>query len=134
MVKNIFKWVLAGTLAVGGVSTGLALASGTSALAATAGNLVVCAEGNYTGYVTVFARDSYAQPATPFQALPGQKCQDVYYGTSSFPNGVEVTIYGIYNVSRQSFYIAGPETFFPESQGMTVDLLGTSTSPQVYVH
>src|ERR1700728_4488943 len=97
MVKNTFKWALAGALSVGGISAGLAFASPTTAMAATAGNLVVCAEGNYAGYVTVSAPGSVAQPASPPIARPGQKCQDVYYGTSSFPDGVEVTVYGIYN-------------------------------------
>jgi hypothetical protein len=136
-LKNMRR-AAAAILAVGGLSTSVALATGSSAMAATTGNLVVCAEGNYAGYVSLSAPGDSRQPPGPQVAYPGQQCQDIYFSPSvaaEFPHGINITAYGIYNVSRQPFQIGLPfGTFYPASQGVTIDLLGTSTSPSVYVH
>lgn len=134
MSTKTFRSVLATALAIGGIFTGLAFTAGTSAMAATTGNLVICAKGNYSGGATVdpINDGNGAQPADPLVANPGGPCRDVYYGTT-LDTTLAIKVYGFYNDSGQRFYI-GTEHFNPSYQGLTIDLLGLSTSPSLYAH
>jgi hypothetical protein len=133
MVKKTLKRVLAAALTVGSVTAGLALIPGTSGMAATTGNLVVCARGNYPGWgdVQPINDGKGPQPASTAIAFPGGACRDVYYGTE-FNTTLTIKVYGFYNNGTE-FYI-GTKYFNPIYQGLTIDLLGTTTDPYLYAH
>ncbi len=133
MAKKTLKRVLAAALTVGSVIAGLALIPGTSAMAATIHNLVVCARGTYPGFgdVQPINNGNGMQPGSTGIAFPGGACRDVYYGTN-FNTTLTIKVYGFYGNGTR-FYI-GTEYFNPMYQGLTIDLLGTTTYPYLYAH
>jgi hypothetical protein len=132
MKKNLGR-VFAAAVLVSGAVTGAVLYSGNSAMAATTGNLVLCAKGNYVGYADVKPASNPGQQLVgPAKASRGE-CTDYYYSGSQSNEELEVSVYGFYNDSGQLFFL-GTIAFKPEVAGLTIDLLGTTTAPYTYAH
>jgi len=62
----------------------------------------------------------------------GSRCRDYYFGDIN--ETLTVTAYGLYNDNPNVNFLAGGAIFNPSVQGLTVDLLGTTTAPFIYSH
>jgi hypothetical protein len=97
-------------------ATGLAAVSIAPAQAASGGNFVICAHGNYASFGV--APDGL-QTHTDH---PGADCASIWMGTGS--SLVSVDVFGVYNTHPDSFYI-GTVSFRP-CQGIEVHTEGVS--------
>jgi hypothetical protein len=129
MNKKTRRNAICGAIAVGAAAIGV-LAPVAAANAATTGNFVLCARGNYAGFAQLSsnAPASARQPGSPGVAFAGGACTDVYMPDYNYT--VTAEIWGYYNDSGQPFYI-GEVSFNPTVQGMTVDMTGITTDPSM---
>jgi hypothetical protein len=162
-MKKMMRWGAIATVVTAGAGVIGVLGPVAVANAATTGNFVICARGNYSSFAVLTLPAGVASQPAPFTlpetsttpsppetgtppslpALPvtgtataGGACQDVYLGNTVFASDnltVDAQIFGIYNTSGQSFYIT-TVSYTPATDGVTVDTTGVSTAPTVTVN